>query len=126
MGIVELISSSAYRGRIGWTCHSKNEVVKAAMWIQSMGIGSGFGGREGSGMMRTKTLESGILIPEDFTRETAIDGSTSDHAVDRTFSFAIIVPYDLGLIRTSMLLFGNGDNQNGPDEDVFFSSGRHQ
>jgi hypothetical protein len=100
--LLELISSSASRssggGGIGLTCHTNNEVVKAVMFIQSMTNGGGSDGRQ----VRTKTLKSGIVILED---DTGIALPSSIQST--THHFAIVVPYDIELLRTAKLLFAD-------------------
>ena len=100
--LLELISSSASRssggGGIGLTCHTNNEVVKAVMFIQSMTNGGGSDGRQ----VRTKTLKSGIVILED---DTVIALPSSIQSA--THHFAIVVPYDIELLRTAKLLFAD-------------------
>ncbi|KAL7549751.1 hypothetical protein ACHAWF_013017 [Thalassiosira exigua] len=96
--LAELISSgmpgSANGGGIGLTCRTKNEVVKAAMFVQSMTNG---GSGRGS---NTKTLESGIVIPDD-------DLTVTEHTQQgNRIGFSLIVPYDMALLRTAMLLLG--------------------
>lgn len=83
--------SSTSGGGIGLTCHTNNEIVKTAMFIQSMTNGGG-GGNTG----QTKTMESGIIIPDDDAAKSPTLGNAN---------FAIIVPCDMGLLRTAMLLF---------------------
>lgn len=100
--LLELISSSCVtastKSGIGLTCHTNNEVVKTIMFIQSMLAGGGGNGRQ----VRTKTLTSGIVIPEDnmsLISAGANEASTTHH-------FAIVVPYDIELLRTAQLLLG--------------------
>jgi hypothetical protein len=106
--LLELIASSSAtaasttcasnnRGGIGLTCHTNNEVVKTIMFIQSMLAGGGGDGRQ----VRTKTLTSGIVIPdEDNTSIPSADNESTMH------HFAIVVPYDMELLRTAQLLLG--------------------
>ncbi|KAL3807067.1 hypothetical protein ACHAXA_006659 [Cyclostephanos tholiformis] len=93
-----LLSTSSRGGGIGLTCHTKNEVVKTVMFIQSMTNGGGSNGRQ----MRTITLESGIIIPENDTPITSASANPT-----MTPLFAIVVPYDMELIRTAKLLFAD-------------------
>ena len=102
--LLELISSSSAtaastksasnRGGTGLTCQTNNEVVKTIMFIQSMMAGGGVDGRQ----VRTKTLTSGIVIPEDNTSIPSADNESTTH------HFAIVVPYDIELLRTAQLL----------------------
>jgi len=98
--LIELFSSAAPRdtrtGGIGFTCRTKNEVVRTAMFIQSMTNGGNSEGRN----VRTKTLSSGIVVPDD----DAVVGFVSGFAAPR---FAIICPYDMELLRTATLLLGD-------------------
>ncbi|KAL3777910.1 hypothetical protein ACHAW5_007816 [Stephanodiscus triporus] len=104
--LLELISSSAARssgrGGIGLTCHTKNEVVKAVMFIQSMTNGGGSDGRQ----VRTKTLRSGIVILED---DIAITSEWPSAIESKAHHFAIVVPFDMELLRTAKLLFAEKD-----------------
>jgi hypothetical protein len=100
--LFELISTSAAKsscgGGIGLTCHTNNEVVKAVMFIQSM---TNCGGSNGI-QMRTKTLLSGIVVPDDDTPTTRASTNPST-----TRRFAIVVPYEMELLRTAKLLFAD-------------------
>lgn len=98
--LMELICSGASKsgGGIGLTCHTKNEVVKAAMFIQSL-VGNASGNVGGNA--RTKTLASGIVIPDEN------DGAASSSAKHH---FAIIVPFDMQLIRTAKLLIADKES----------------
>ena len=100
--MMELISSgsSSSSGGIGITCHTKNDLVKAAMFIQTK-TNSGSAGGEGINV-NTKTLESGIVIPDDDANQISL-------SVDVLPRFAIIVPYDMGLLQTYCLLSGKDD-----------------
>ena len=112
--LIELITSStatnADGGIVGWTCFSNSEIVETAMWIQSMGNGSK--GSRGGNTLRTKTLDSGILIPdlddiESFALDsTVIDEDSTEQKRDEC-KFAIIVPYDVALLRAAMMLLGD-------------------
>jgi len=102
--LIDLISSgftndTSNGGGIGITCHTNNEVVKMAMYIQSMMNASG-----GSDNTKTRTLDSGIVVPDDIG-----SGSSSDDTTNQNNSmkqrFAIIVPFDMELLRTAKLLF---------------------
>jgi hypothetical protein len=105
--LAELISSGAIPatggkgngggGGIGLTCHTKNEVVKVAMWIQSI-----TNNRSGQKSVRTKTLENGLVIPDDddFDASVAFDSSQG-------LQYAIVVPYDVGLLKTASMLLSN-------------------
>eukprot|EP00578_Thalassiosira_sp_NH16_P015968 CAMPEP_0181116328 /NCGR_PEP_ID=MMETSP1071-20121207/21891_1 /TAXON_ID=35127 /ORGANISM="Thalassiosira sp., Strain NH16" /LENGTH=357 /DNA_ID=CAMNT_0023200563 /DNA_START=12 /DNA_END=1085 /DNA_ORIENTATION=+ len=99
--IMELISSGAPGGTIGLTCHTKNDVAKAAMFIQTI-TGTCGGGMVNS---RTSTLDSGIVIVDEDGDSSNI--SASDNAMHR---FAIIVPYDMSLLQSYCLLTGRDDN----------------
>ena len=97
--LIDLISSgfmndTSSGGGIGVTCHTNNEVVKIAMYIQSMMNASG-----GSDNTKTKTLDSGIVVP-DTDNESSSSGSMQQQ-------FAIIVPFDMELLRTAKLLFAD-------------------
>jgi len=84
--VAELIicmDPSGKGGRIGWTCHTKSEVTKSAMWVQSQEK------RGSSGIMSAKTLASGIMIPGENTNMPN-SGSTD---------FIIVIPYDVGLLN---------------------------
>ena len=100
--LLELISSSSDAtastngGGTGLTCHTNNEVVKTIMFIQSMMAGGGGDGRQ----VRTKTLTSGIVIHEDNKSIPSADNESTTH------HFAIVVPYDIELLRTAQLLLG--------------------
>ena len=104
LALLELISSSASKssggGGIGLTCHTNNEVVKAVMFIQSMTNGGGSDGRQ----VRTKTLKSGIVILED---DTTITPALTSPLQSTTHHFAVVVPYDIELLRTAKLLFAD-------------------
>jgi hypothetical protein len=93
--LVELISSAASgSGGIGLTCHTNNEVVKAAMFIQSL-TNDARGGRGGT----TKTLDSGIVVPDDDAESVTKNSANTN--------FALILPCDMALLRTTKLLFGD-------------------
>mmetsp|Transcript_24828 Transcript_24828/g.44656 ORF Transcript_24828/g.44656 Transcript_24828/m.44656 type:complete len:370 (+) Transcript_24828:37-1146(+) len=117
LSLAGLISSGSNSGGgIGLTCHTNNEVVKAAMFIQSMTNNGGGGG--GGGNTRTKTLESGIVIPDDDDDDAEMSsgsGSGIRKSGKRT-NFAIIVPYDVGLLQTATLLLD--DNCADEDRDI--------
>ena len=99
--LVDLISSGFTNdtndGGIGITCHTNNEVVKIAMYIQSMMNASG-----GSDNTKTRTLDSGIVVP-DSDNESLSDDDTNHGPMKQ--KFAIIVPFDMELLRTAKLLF---------------------
>ncbi|KAL7514538.1 hypothetical protein ACHAXN_013337 [Cyclotella atomus] len=82
-------------GRIGWTCHTKSEVIKSAMWIQCQGM-------KGSSGAPTKTLDSGIIVPGEssYAPSQQTTGGTK---------FVILVPYDVGLLRTTMSFIYDND-----------------
>ena len=89
------------RGGIGLTCHTNEEVVKAAMYFN--GGGGGYGGSNG----RTKTLESGIVIPD--SDEDAADDQKGDVVIEHSSccgygNVAIVVPFDMALLQTAKLL----------------------
>ena len=130
MGLVELIYSGVtndkHGGGIGWTCHTNTEIVKAAMWIQSMNSSSNGAGSSGAGKgntMRTKTTESGFVVPDysdDFEMEDGMNESLFEALLheDRNsdpFKFAIIVPYDVRLLRTVMMLIDKSEDSNDDD-----------
>ena len=79
------------------TFHTNNEIVNTIMFIQSMTAGGGGDGQQ----VRAKTLNSGIVIPEDDRSITSagINESTMHH-------FSIVVPYDIELLITAQLLLG--------------------
>jgi hypothetical protein len=91
--------ASNNRGGIGLTCHTNNEVVKTIMFIQSMLAGGGGDGRQ----VRTKTLTSGIVIPDEDNTSIPSAGANDEST---THHFAIVVPYDIELLRTAQLLLG--------------------
>ncbi|KAL9180716.1 hypothetical protein ACHAXT_011169 [Thalassiosira profunda] len=99
--LLELISSAG-SGGIGLTCQTKNAVVKAAMFIQTMTNGGG-------GPSGTKTLESGIVVPDGGTSRTGENRS-------RSGAFAIVVPYDVALLRAAKLLLV-GDSRDADDRE---------
>jgi len=103
--LVELISSGASPsaascggGGIGITCYTNNEVVKAAMFIQNMMMNNGVG---------EKTLESGIVVPNDYKDDVDTTSILGGSGGIRNRSYAIVVPYDMGLLKTASLLFGD-------------------
>mmetsp|Transcript_37368 Transcript_37368/g.80648 ORF Transcript_37368/g.80648 Transcript_37368/m.80648 type:complete len:110 (-) Transcript_37368:138-467(-) len=103
LSLVELISSgSTGGGGVGLTCHTNNEIVKAAMFVQSLTSSGRDGG--GGGNMGTKTLESGIVIPDHDTDVNSAleDGDTRIR--DGRTSFALVVPFDMGILQTATLL----------------------
>ena len=85
-------------GGIGITCHTNNEIVKAAMFIRSLTNG---GGSERSARTKTKTLDSGIVIPDDSEMNSLLLGNDTNQMQQ----FAIIVPFDMELLRTFKLMF---------------------
>lgn len=100
--LIDLISSGFTNnasGGVGVTCHTNNEVVKIAMYIQSMMNASG-----GSDNTKTKTLDSGIVVP-DTDNESLSDDGTNHTPMKQ--QFAIIVPFDMELLRTAKLLFAD-------------------
>lgn len=109
--LAELISSGAIPstggegndgGGIGLTCHTKNEVVKVAMWIQSITNNRSSTGQKS---VRTKTLENGLVIPDNDDLD-ASDELKFGRKDSQGLQYAIVVPYDVGLLKTaSMLLF---------------------
>jgi hypothetical protein len=96
--LVELITSmeQGSNGKTGWTCYTKSEVTKSAMWIQCQDM-------KGTLEMSTKTLDSGIIIPGNLD-DTA---SSSSNNVDT--KYVIIVPYDVGLLKTAMSFMMDND-----------------
>ncbi|KAL7534813.1 hypothetical protein ACHAXR_008520, partial [Thalassiosira sp. AJA248-18] len=116
--LVELLSpgASGSAGGIGLTCHTNSEVMKAAMYFQSMANG---GGSSGRGNMKTKTLESGIVVPDD---DDADKSSTSDDGIrngNNSNNLAMIVPYEMELLRTAkLLLFGDNYSAESHDNDI--------
>jgi len=125
--LLELLSGSALSsggdgtsgestGGIGLTCHTKKEVVQAAMFVRSIAnvVGGGMGGRRRNA--RTKTLDSGIVIPDDDDDEeagvTLASGSNALQRNDGANNFAIIVPYDFELLQAAQLLCGDS-SENG-------------
>lgn len=119
--LVELLSSGALSsesdsisgssdGGIGLTCRTKNEVVQAAMFIQSLASGRGRN-------THIKTLESGIVITDsidDGADTPAAAGRSRIQNSDKANNFAIIVPFDWELLQTATLLLG--DSVNNGDE----------
>ena len=104
--LIDLISSgftndtnTSSGGGIGVTCHTNNEVVKIAMYIQSM-----MNARSGSDNTKTRTLDSGIVVPDTTDNESSSDGTNHNSMMQR---FAIIVPFDMELLRTAKLLFAD-------------------
>jgi hypothetical protein len=99
--VAELITSmdqTGSNGRIGWTCHTKSEVIKSAMWMQCQSM-------KGSSVSPTKTLDSGIIVL----------GEMSDAPSQQTTSdskFVIVVPYDVGLLRTAMSFISDNDTDD--------------
>eukprot|EP00574_Skeletonema_japonicum_P013992 CAMPEP_0201720118 /NCGR_PEP_ID=MMETSP0593-20130828/5141_1 /ASSEMBLY_ACC=CAM_ASM_000672 /TAXON_ID=267983 /ORGANISM="Skeletonema japonicum, Strain CCMP2506" /LENGTH=360 /DNA_ID=CAMNT_0048210699 /DNA_START=18 /DNA_END=1100 /DNA_ORIENTATION=+ len=116
--LAELISSGALpaangSGGIGFTCLTKNEVVKVAMWIQSITNNNQcVNGADGGSIqnVRVKTLDNGLVIPDDSDDDASADlqsmlGTSRQAAIQ----YAIVVPYDVGLLKTaSMLLWNEG------------------
>ena len=102
--LLELLSSSVTDGGgIGVTCHTNNEIVKAIMFIQCMTSGGGGNGRN----VRTKTLESGIVVPQ----QDSMISSFSDDATESSLCrFAIVIPCDMGFLRTAKLMLSNNDS----------------
>jgi len=101
--LIDLISSGFTidangEGGIGVTCHTNNEVVKMAMYIQSMMNASG-----SSDNTKTKTLDSGIVVPDNADNASLSDDDTNHSPMKQ--KFAIIVPFDMELLRTAKLLF---------------------
>ncbi len=94
VGLVELISSFAAEnhGGIGLTCRSSTEVADIAMWIQSICSDS-------SRKVTAKCTESGIFIPNDEYSSNDIVPGGQRHPM-----FSIIVPFDMKLIRTALML----------------------
>jgi len=116
--LAELISSgattggengSSSSGGIGFTCLTKNEVVKVAMWIQSITNNNRSGDGGGGQNVRVKTLENGLVIPDydgDVMSDLQKQFGSSRQA---RLQYAIVVPYDVGLLKTaSMLLLNEG------------------
>ena len=116
--LAELISSGAIPstggegnggggGGIGLTCHTKNEVVKVAMWIQSITNNRSTGQKS----VRTKTLENGLVIPDsdDFDASAASDELKFGRNDSQGLQYAIVVPYDVGLLKTASMLLSNSD-----------------
>ena len=101
--LMELISSGFSAdntsGGIGLTCRTKNEVVKAAMFIQSK-LNDGI---LPSGKGKTKTLDSGIVIPDDDNDDDS--SGMSSISVKIPQKYAIIVPFDIEILRTCNILF---------------------
>lgn len=115
--LAELISSGAIPstggeggggGGIGLTCHTKNEVVKVAMWIRSITNNRSSTGQKS---VRTKTLDSGLVIPDndDFDASSASDELKLGRRNDSQggLQYAIVVPYDVGLLKTASMLLSN-------------------
>ncbi|KAL3801763.1 hypothetical protein HJC23_001159 [Cyclotella cryptica] len=92
--VVDLVGSGDRNG-LGWTCHSKSEIIKSAMWMKCQPDAS------------TKTLDSGIVVPDDEVTGRLVLQN------DRRTKYAIIVPYDFGLLRAAMSLINDTDVSNG-------------
>jgi hypothetical protein len=114
--LAELISSGAVTGvggggygsgGIGFTCQTKNEVVKVAMWIQSITNRCNDGG--GGKNVRVKTLENGLVIPD--SDAVTLDDLQQQQQFGTTrqarLQYAIVVPYDVGLLKTAAMLLLN-------------------
>ena len=102
--LLELLSpgvSGSDHGGIGVTCQTTNEIVKAVMFIQCMTSGGGSNGRN----IRTKTLESGIVVPQQ--QDLNILSSSGARSKRR---FAIVVPCDMILLRTAKLMLANNSD----------------
>lgn len=102
--LLELLSpgvSGSDHGGIGVTCQTTNEIVKAVMFIQCMTSGGGSNGRN----IRTKTLESGIVVPQQ--QDLNILSSSGARSKRR---FAIVVPCDMSLLRTAKLMLANNSD----------------
>ena len=107
--LIDLISSgftndSSSGGGIGITCHTNNEVVKIAMYIQSIMNASG-----SSDNTKTITLDSGIVVPDTTDNESLSDDDTN-HSNSMKQKFAIIIPFDMELLRTAKLLFADDNS----------------
>jgi hypothetical protein len=100
-------------GGIGFTCLTKNEVVKVAMWIQSITNRHPQWNNDGSGQnVRVKTLDNGLVIPDYDNDKDETTTTTSRQQQAPGLQYAIVVPYDVGLIKTaSMLLLNEGVSQ---------------
>ena len=100
-------------GGIGFTCLTKNEVVKVAMWIQSITNRHPQWNNDGSGQnVRVKTLDNGLVIPDYDNDKDETTTTTSRQQQAPGLQYAIVVPYDVGLIKTaSMLLLNEGFSQ---------------
>ena len=104
--LLELLSSGVCNsdsGGIGLTCVTTNEIVKAFMYIQCM---TSCGGSDGANM-RTKTLESGIVVPQQNEKNFSFASSSGTTSMRR---FAIVVPCDMGLLRTAKLMLANNND----------------
>eukprot|EP00984_Skeletonema_dohrnii_P016793 scaffold7514_cov112-Skeletonema_dohrnii-CCMP3373.AAC.6 len=118
--LAELISSGATTGGengssgsggIGFTCLTKNEVVKVAMWIQSITNNNRSGDGGGGQNVRVKTLENGLVIPDYDNDDDVMSDLQKQFGSSRQarLQYAIVVPYDVGLLKTaSMLLLNEG------------------
>ncbi len=104
--LLELLSTGVCgsdSGGIGMTCLTTNEIVKAFMFIQCMTSGGGSDGKS----VRTKTLESGIVVPQQ--NEKNFDSALSSGTTSMR-RFAIVVPCDMGLLRTAKLMLANNND----------------
>merc|ERR1711933_441741 len=96
--MIELISGAVGgddydRGGVGLTCHTKNEVVIAAMKIQSMINGDG-----ALATTNVVTSESGILVSD----TSSVDKDTPKR------KFALILPFDIKMMKTAKMLLSYG------------------
>ena len=102
-------SSSGSGGLIGFTCHTRNEVVRVAMWIQSVTNRQSGSGDDGGqkNVRRVKTLENGLVIPDYDDDEEVEDGSGEELQLQfgsvrqGGLRYAIVVPYDVALLKTA-------------------------
>ncbi|KAL7497620.1 hypothetical protein ACHAWT_009163 [Skeletonema menzelii] len=94
-------------GGIGFTCLTRNEVVKVAMWIQSI-TNNNPEWNNGGKNARVKTLDNGLVIPEyDDNDDGARDELPSRQQAATGLQYAIVVPYDVGLLKTAAMLLLN-------------------
>jgi hypothetical protein len=104
-------STNGGGGGIGFTCQTRNEVVKVAMWIQSI-TNRCNDGNAGSGgkNVRVKTLENGLVIPDE-SDDVSFDELQKQQQFGTSrqarLQYAIVVPYDVGLLKTAAMLLLN-------------------
>lgn len=97
--LVELVTPMKQSGEsvIGWTCHSKSEVIRSAMWARAYHQSS-------LSQRSTKTIASGIIIPDDTQPENTLGMARNDRT-----KFVILIPYDLGMLKTALSFIEDND-----------------